>query len=249
MNDEFYIGYLKAYPPRLGRFVFACILVTGIALILLVVMLAWNQRPVDSGRFEFGRSRMFQGVLYEFPVPMLHLVSPGHGRAARANLLLVGAGKRGLPAFAKGHDGRLVSFNGSLIHHGDKAMIEMNDPASFKSLGDPEPGAQRESHVGLGWVTLTGELVDTKCYFGVMRPATGKVHRACAVRCLSGGAPPGLLVRDDEGNGTVILLAGPPGRPLDYDVQLAARTLKVTGRLELQDTLPILRVDRMELED
>ena len=58
--------------------------------------------------------------------------------------------------------------------------------------------------------------MDTKCFLGVMRPATGKVHRGCAVRCLSGGAPPALLVRDEQGNGVALLLASLNDQPLDY---------------------------------
>ena len=38
--------------------------------------------------------------------------------------------------------------------------------------------------------TLIGEIVDSKRYLGVMNPGNGKVHRDCAVRCLSGGIPP-----------------------------------------------------------
>ena len=61
--------------------------------------------------------------------------------------------------------------------------------------------------VSLGMSTLVEELVDTKCFLGVMRPASGNVHRGCAVRCLGGGAPPALLVRDEQENSTALLFA------------------------------------------
>lgn len=63
-----------------------------------------------------------------------------------------------------------------------------------------------------------------------MRPETGKVHRACAIRCLSGGVPPGLLVRDKSGDGVVLLLASETGGKLEYDVQLAARFITVKDK-------------------
>ena len=56
----------------------------------------------------------------------------------------------------------------------------------------------------LGTVTLTGEIVDTKCHFGVMKAGEGKVHRECAVRCISGGAPPGFLARDRSGEARLL---------------------------------------------
>lgn len=52
----------------------------------------------------------------------------------------------------------------------------------------------------LGEFTLQGEIVDSKCYLGVMRPGNTKTHRACAVRCIAGGVPPVLLVRDAQGD-------------------------------------------------
>jgi hypothetical protein len=126
--------------------------------------------------------------------------------------------------------------------------VELNDAGSFQVLGEPAAHERRGRTEDLGAVTLTGELVDTKCYIGVMRPATGKVHRACAIRCLSGGVPPGLLLRDADGNGVVLLLAGTEGRALDLDPQLAARTLTVDGRLEVLDGTPVLRVTRWALK-
>ena len=88
------------------------------------------------------------------------------------------------------------------------------------------PKAKAPQVISLGQGTFVGELVDTKCFLGVMRPATGKVHRGCAIRCLNGGAPPGLLVRDDLGDS---LLAGSEGKGLDIDWDLAARSLEVEG--------------------
>jgi len=100
----------------------------------------------------------------------------------------------------------------------------------------------------LGQVELEGELVDTKCWLGVMRPATGKVHRACAARCLSGGVPPGLLIRNDTGT-TLVLLAGSGEDALDLDPEWAARRIRAGGTLELDEGQLVLRVERLRLVD
>ena len=39
-------------------------------------------------------------------------------------------------------------------------------------------------------ITVQGEILDPKCYFGVMKPAEGKIHKSFAIRCISGGIPP-----------------------------------------------------------
>jgi hypothetical protein len=244
MNDDFYIGYLDQAPPALARYTRRVVVALGLVVLLSVAVIAARQRPADPGTFEFGITRQFGGVLREAPLPILRSVS---SNGAVTNYLLVGLGKHGLPTFARGHDGERVRFQGSLIHRGGAVMIELNDAASFETLGRPPPNESVPRSETVGDVVLTGELVDTKCWFGVMRPAAGKVHRACAVRCLSGGVPPGLLVQDAQGNGVVVLLVGADPTPLRFNVQWAARIVTATGTLELKDEVPVLRVTSLAL--
>lgn len=171
-------------------------------------LVAALQTPAELGVFEYGVVRSFDGILHERPLPILRSVSRD---GTVTHFLLVGAGKHGLPAFARGHDGQQGRFQGSLIQKDANVMIEPNDAASFTVLGPRTVSEDGPTEAGSSDITLTGELVDTKCHFGVMRPATEKVHRACAVRCLSGGVPPGLLLRDQEGSAVVLPITGPGG--------------------------------------
>ena len=241
MKDEFYIGYLDRSPPGLSRRLRSFLGMGAVLVVLGVGLLAARQTPAEPGRFDFGQTPEWEGTLYETPLPRLEVTVEGVSR----QYLLVGAGKFGLPAFAQGHDGQRVRFRGTLIEQGPARMLEMNDPGSFQVIGPGDAGGERNA--SLGSASLRGELVDTKCYFGVMRPATGKVHRGCAVRCLSGGVPPGLLVRDASGNGVVVLLVGAEGGPLQFNVQWAARTIRAEGELHLRDNLPILQVRQLQL--
>ena len=84
----------------------------------------------------------------------------------------------------------------------------------------------------IGPVTLRGEIVDSKCYLGVMNPGNGKVHRDCAARCISGGAPPAFVARDAEGASRVLLLVGSDGRQLNREVlSFVAEPIEVSGEL------------------
>jgi len=47
-------------------------------------------------------------------------------------------------------------------------------------------------------VTLKGELIDIKCYSSGMGGGKGEEHQDCAIQCIKGGLPPGLL--DEKGN-------------------------------------------------
>jgi hypothetical protein len=84
--------------------------------------------------------------------------------------------------------------------------------------------------------------VDTKCHLGVMNPGQGKVHRECAVRCISGGAPPGFLVRDANGETRLLLLTGADGRALGREVlDFVAEPVTIRGQLVKLGTTLILK--------
>ena len=242
-GSEFYIGWQSKSPTgparRSRKFFVAVLVVTP----LLFFLTASFQNPIDPGAFEFGIERIFEGTVVESPIAMLQ-VTETEGPSG-INCLLVGSGKFGASDVVRGKAGSHVRFAGSLIHRNGVAMIEVNRP---ESLQETKPVRQHASRVvSLGRSTFIGELVDTKCFLGVMRPATGKVHRGCAIRCLSGGAPPALLVRDEQGNGVALLLASLNDQPLDIDWELAARFLEVEGDLELHAGTPILRVQSWRL--
>ncbi len=244
MNDDFYIGYFDQSPRRIAGHTRWLVVLLAMLVAGLAVLLAARQAPAEPGTFEFGVKRTFEGVLYESPLPLLHSVS---SVGAVTNYLLVGEGKHGLPAFARGHEGERVRFQGSLIQKGIAQMIELNDAKSFTVLGVASAQERLAASETIGEAVLIGELVDTKCYFGVMRPAVGKVHRACALRCLSGGVPPGLLVRDNQGDAIVLLLTGPGGQPLKFDVQWAARQVEAGGKLFINEGVTRLEVERLSL--
>jgi len=245
--DEFYIGYLDQAPASLSRFLRRIALLLILIAVPLFGLLAAMQQPQPSGRFEFGVYRDFEGVLYTEPLPYLRVHDPHSSESPVRTLLLVGAGKHAIPQKARALSGQRIAFTGSVIEREGLTMVEMNDRVSIRGLGEPAAGQQRGESEKIGQISLTGELVDTKCWLGVMRPATGKVHRACAIRCLEGGIPPGLLIRDESGAMKVFPLVAPTGGPADFDLQWAAREVEVKGTLELLDGLPLLRVASMEI--
>jgi len=246
MNEDFYIGYYDRVPPPVRHHVRRVVVGATIAFLALVGLIAFRQSPADPGEFGFGITSTFSGTLRELPLPILTTVSTS---GVATNYLLVGSGKFGLPAFARGHDGARVQFKGSLIRKGQAVMVEMNDEKSFQIIAPKDEIQAASAMIPIGRVVLTGELVDTKCYFGVMRPAVGKVHRACAVRCLSGGVPPGLLVRDQSGADVVVMMSGLGAEKLALDPQWAARTITAEGNLEFHGEIPVLTTSSVILDN
>jgi hypothetical protein len=176
--------------------------------------------------FDFGNLQEFEGVLVKEPVPMLV--------GEKAVWYLVNPLKHGFDEeLAEKHHLHWVSLRGTLISREGRFMIEAI-PASVRGLNK---GSAKEhplgAEVSLGEVTLKGEIVDSKCYLGVMNPGNLKPHRACAVNCISGGVPPVLLLRDGRGAASYVLLVGEEGEAINEKIiPLVAAPVAVSGRLE-----------------
>jgi hypothetical protein len=72
-----------------------------------------------------------------------------------------------------------------------------------------------------------------------MIPGDSKPHRACAVRCISGGSPPLFVVREGSSHVFSTLLVSEGGEAVNADVlDFVAEPVEITGRLEREgDTL------------
>ncbi|MBI3586995.1 MAG: hypothetical protein HY088_07700 [Ignavibacteriales bacterium] len=82
----------------------------------------------------------------------------------------------------------------------------------------------------LGEVSVTGEVIDTKCYLTGMMGGKGAEHEACAIACMKGGLPVGIL---EEKTGKVYILAPEKGTKGANETLLpyAAKTVTVKGKI------------------
>lgn len=198
---------------------------------LLGALLVVGQSPFAASVFEYQQYREYMGVVEDWPYPMLITASGPY--------LLVAPGKHGASVSAL--RGPSVKLRGALIQRDGQRMLEIL-PDSIREAS--ASWSQHAPAADLGPVSLTGEIVDTKCYLGVMNPGNGKVHRDCAVRCISGGVPPGFLVRDASGQGRVLLLAGADGRALHKEVlEFAAEPIRISGRLVHSGSQLVLKAE------
>ncbi len=205
--SEFYVGYVPKAPAGLRSYLRRIVVLLGVIALAVAGVLVGAQGAFPPAAFEFLEDTTFEGTIEEVPYPALLVSRPGGLGTSR--YLLVGVGKHGAEE-ARGRHGQAVTLRGKLIYRDDQTMIELVT-GTIRSTAAAAAAARFED---LGPATLTGEIVDTKCYTGVMNPGQGKVHRECAARCISGGIPPGFLVRTAGGPATVYLLAGASGEPL-----------------------------------
>ena len=245
-EDEFYIGWETKAPVETGRFVTLLIgaMIVGVALISGVV--ASKQSTIGSAVFEWSKARAFAGTLQMKPVPRLSISGPnGH----TSGYLLVAPWKFGLSSEnAAQWDGKSVELNGKLIYREGRKMIEVV-PGSIVSGNVGGPSSVVQNAIGLGQQTLVGEIVDSKCHLGVMNPGRRTTHRACAVRCISGGVPPILLTQTPDGIYEYYLLVGTDGRALNKEVlDWIAEPVAMSGTVERHGDWLVLKVEPSTIE-
>ena len=246
-TDEFYIGWQGKAPKAIASHVRRTVILLLLLAPLLGVLLVLAQRTIGKAAFEWGTIKTFSGILQARPYPHLLVARPGKSQGAPSAYYLVAPFKFGLkPDLLAAFDGKPVSLKGTLIYRGNQTMIEAR-PESVQLASDAapastvKPGTVQEN---LGRQTLIGEIVDSKCYLGVMNPGQLTPHRACAVRCISGGIPPVLLVRSKDGPPLYFLLVSRDGQPVNKQVlDMVAEPVQITGEVERQGELLVLRAD------
>jgi hypothetical protein len=249
-DREFYVGYFPAAPGGLGRWARR----TAIALVglsaIVALLLAVAQDRADPGRFDYGHHQKLFGQVRSTPYPML--LVPGRGltdrEAVYTRYLLVAEGKHGAQHATDSLDGQWVELTGTRIHRGHREMLEI--AAAGVRVVPPAPnvrlGIAVPPPVSLGRMRLVGEVVDSKCWLGVMKPAAGTVHRGCATRCLSGGIPPLLMLEDSTGATVHLLLTGADGEPATQRfLPLVGQEVALTGEVIEEGELLILRVSEV----
>ena len=246
MNREFYIGWAGT-PPGIRRFTRLVVLGLFVFAAGLAVLLVGGMQHPAKASFDYGKPRSWSGRIELEPSPILWTAG---GEA----LYLVAPGKHGADAMLSSSAGRSVELRGTLIERpgflGPQRMVEI-EPDSIHQVvgGGAPPAAATES---LGSVRWRGEIVDGKCYLGVMVPGEGKTHRDCAARCLAGGTPPLFAIPDGQGGHVSVLLAPNDHRPLGPRlIDFVAEPVYISGELFRHGRLFVLRTspDRIERID
>lgn len=246
-EEEFYVGYSDQQPRNTIRFVKRIGLMFVLIALGFVGVFAFNQQPFANGTFELGSVTSIKGVFHRDPVPMLRVESDG---GTYRNVVLLGYGKWGAWNTIEAIEEKVgdlenyeLELNGTLIYYDGKTLFQMEPEIE----GNYQKLTQRQaarSSTQLGSISLKGEIVDPKCYFGVMKPGKGKIHRSCAVRCISGGIPPVFMVMNEAEVAEYYLILGADGEPINDEVlDYVGKPVQLDGELEQWEDWFVLKVD------
>jgi hypothetical protein len=248
-QNEFYIGWQPKAPASFAKHMKRVLFLLFPLAMILGYLLSTSQKKFSTANFEFGKTTEVKGVYYNSPVPRLKVIDKNN---LSITIPLVGYGKHGAEtAIMELEKEKGVSFNGkeltlkgTLIYGDGKTLLQINKNENpIVSISNTLISGSEVLPLGkdLGWATIRGEIIDPKCYFGVMKPGEGKVHRDCAIRCILGGIPPVLHVQNEKGESNYYLLVGPNGEKMNEDVQdFVAEPVSIEAKVVQQDDWIIL---------
>lgn len=234
----FYVGYL-GMPPALARRLRWLVPAAVWLLALLAGLLSWSQPSPGDGVWHNALPERYQGILVFWPFPILVIES----HRSLGPFLLVEVGKHGVNRDLKEFEGTSVEVSGWLLEREGRQVIELEpDSAGLHSI--PPSGIVIPPIMDRGHIVLRGEIVDSKCYTGAMKPGEGVTHKSCATLCIKGGIPPMLVSHSADGRAIFTLVCDKDGRPLGSELwQFIAEPVRVTGHLQEVQGLRRICVD------
>lgn len=237
-RNDFYVNYLPM-PKRLRSFVItaaplAVAIVAGVA-----VTRGLMQADPGDAAWDDGTPKTFTGTIHALPYPLIVVDSTSARSGATESHLLVELGKRGAER-AAAFDGQRVTLSGWTLERDGRRIIEL-EPGDVIVPSDDVPSPSSTGVISAR-ITLRGEILDSKCYLGAMKPGEGKTHKACAALCIRGGIPPMLVVKQGPRPRYVLLTDATGGQIDEADMRFVADPVEITGELVLQNGLEVLRV-------
>jgi hypothetical protein len=242
-KDDFFIGYGDT-PGVDRRFLLGFTLFGLVGAGAVGAALAKVQGPAGGGDWDQGTEYSLTGYVTADPYPMLRTEDLGGGMRTVLLACQTKCGAQAQLEAAALADDR-VTVRGSLIQRDRHAMLAVLDSPDWIAPAPDlpaRPGGFAEEN--LGPASLAGMILDSKCWFGAMRPNTGPVHKACATLCIRGGLPPYFYVEDRQGRSRAVMLTDASGGALiDPILPLVADPVRAEGELVRIGDLIQLRAD------
>lgn len=241
-NGDFFVGYLPT-PGKLRMFYWITVPVLLASLLGTGTYIASSQQSAGKGQWLVPETRTTQGFLSVDPYPVLHTTGSNP-----KSILLVRPGKSSAHDLVAPHAGKSVAITGVPIDRGGWSMMEVRTPEDIREQPAMQGSALPEPQV-FEAVSLTGQIVDSKCFLGVMKPGAGKVHRACAAMCLTGGMPPMLVVTNSDGDRYGYMLINNDGSSASKNlIPFVDVPVRISGQLERRGDLTYLRMGDAQVE-
>ncbi len=253
-EDQFYIGWQDGSSPKYTKGRKGFYLIALLVLALFSAGYLFVEKSFVSSYFDYGNLTELTGTVVEYPVFGLKTTIDNE----QVTVPLVGFGKFDADPVLEELKSQLngesindykVTLRGTLIQYNGKSWMELTEGAE-SIVSFAKSTLVNQSIASLGQRMVIGEIVDPKCFFGVMNPAHGKIHKSCAIRCISGGIPPLLAIREGEEFTDYYFLTDESGGKINEQIlQHIGETVTVVGSAESVDDWKVLQLNVDQLAE
>ncbi len=251
VDTDFFIGWLgiipNSYQSTLRFFVPSLFVLS----IIFIVVISNSTNKIRFSSYDYYKTLSFEGELLLKPFPMLRVLEMDKNRTPKLVLYpLVNEGKFGadesVQAFLTQYPNEqrvFVQLQAKIIERDRQVAMElMNTKDNIKKI----KYSTSIPALVLGQAKdtiLKGQIIDPKCYLGVMNPGEGKPHRSCAINCIKGGIMPAFVTENDKKIKYYILI-GNDGKKVNNEVLFAvAEPIVIKGKIQKIDNWNILYID------
>ncbi|MDA1259147.1 MAG: hypothetical protein O3A20_00850 [Planctomycetota bacterium] len=239
-REDFYVGYLPMPPAHRAflRWVAPSILWTMVVICGITLTFF---KPAPPAVWSTGALLELKGMLRTAPYPLIEVRTEA-GRMT--TVLLTGIGKRG--AFVPEiYSDTYCSVRGYPLERDGRRILElMEGSGAITRAGDQSAAWLTPEPLPIGRAEFEGEILDSKCWHGAMKPGEGRAHKACATLCVRGGIAPALIVHSGSRAGEVVILVGAGGgRAADAVLPYLGEPVTVRGEFFRQAGMLWLRLD------
>jgi hypothetical protein len=241
ISDKPFVGYEKT-PSVDRRFLLAFGGVTTLLTAGMGYAIARVQPPGGRGSWDMGTEVSLTGAVAAAPYAHMRVLEAG-----RVHTVLLGCEtKCGARERLEqiGFQGGGATVRGSMLERDGYRMLATKSGDDWIETSLRLDRIPAPVITDLGEARLSGEILDTKCWFGAMRPNEGLSHKACATLCIASGVPPYFGVRDGQGRERALMITDPDGRALVQPIlEFVAEPIEAVGRIVQIDDLFQFRMD------
>ncbi len=247
-KKEFFVPYIEgSLGSKTKKTIKLFVIIALLSTIISAVVFSFSQNKFKNSTFELTEVSEIKGVFHRDPYPMLRV---NLGENNYKNILLLGFGKSSANPYLnklqekeKSLDGKTLAIKGNLIYYNGKTLLQITSEEEV-NLVDATIVETPLKEMIAPTKKLHGEIIDPKCYFGVMKPGKGKIHRSCAVRCISGGIPPVLVVNDENNFSTYYLITDKDGNAIHKEIlPFIGKPSEISGVVEKMGDWLFLKVE------
>ena len=250
-DKEFYVPYIEgSLGTKTKRTLKYFVIFSAFFILMAALLFGFSQKPFKNSTFELSSNTKITGTYHENPYPMLRVEI---AKNTFKNILLLGFGKSSANPFleklqreVKDLNNKKLSIEGNLIYYNGKTLLQITDDEKVILVDHTRQYLPNKKMISE--MTLQGEIIDPKCYFGVMKPGFGKIHRSCAIRCISGGIPPVLATSDKNNMTEYFLITDLSGNAINESIlAFIGKPSRIKGFVEKMEDWYLFKIDTKDI--